>query len=64
MTAYEFVTDLYNEADTDQLTAMTIETAAADLGNYARDGWDIPDDLTPELYAEIWNELLDEQFPA
>lgn len=64
MTTYEFVTDLFNEADTDQMTKMTVETAASDLDNFARDGWELPEGLTPELYAETWNELLTEQNAA
>lgn len=55
----EFVCDLWqNSGDTQR---MDIETAAGDLENYRADGWDIPDGLTPELYAELWNRLVDSQ---
>lgn len=60
MSAYEFVESLFNEAGDDQLITMTIEAAEADLENFERSGWDIPEDLTPEEYADLWNEMLAE----
>lgn len=38
---------------------MTYEQAVEDLKNYERDGWTMPEDITPERYMEAWNELYD-----
>lgn len=42
-------------------THITVEEAAADLENISRQGWDIPDDIPPEQFSSLWNELVDVQ---
>ena len=61
MTIREFVTDLFINAREYDGERMTVETAREDLKNFAADGWDIPEGITPEEYADIWNELVEEQ---
>lgn len=61
MTIREFVTDLFLSAREYDGERMTVETAREDLDNFAADGWDIPDGVTPEEYADIWNELVEKQ---
>lgn len=58
MTAYEFVKNLWESSEAYD-TKMDIETARADMENFAAEGWDMPE-ITPEQYMEIWNELVDE----
>ena len=36
---------------------MTAEVAAEDLAFFRAEGWDVPDDITPEEYADIWNRF-------
>lgn len=61
MTSREFVNQLWSSDSNGAYTEpMTLETARTDIANYTADGWDLPDDLTPELYMELWNELLTE----
>lgn len=57
MTKYEFVEKVFDECR-DVPTAMTVEDAAIDLMNFRADEWDVPDDLTAEEYAEIWNGMV------
>lgn len=40
---------------------MTVEDAAYDIENFKAEGWeDIPEELTPEVYASLWNEMVRE----
>ena len=59
MTKREFVENLFNENRNGNPELMDIETAENDLNNFRLDGWDIPEDLTAEEYAEIWNDLVE-----
>lgn len=58
MTTSEFVRNLW-ENSSDYTTRMDITTAQNDLNTFRAEGWDVPDDLTAEEYAEAWNELVD-----
>ena len=53
----DFVADV-RRGSPDYDKPMDMETALIDLNNFRAYGWKIPDGLTPELYMEIWNELL------
>lgn len=57
MTVYEFTKSLFDESLFPK--RMTIETATEDLENFRIDGWELPEDITAEEYAEIWNGFLD-----
>ena len=59
MTAYEFVRNLWENSDNYD-SMMDIETAQQDLDNFRSEFWDVPEDLTAEEYASIWNELVNE----
>lgn len=59
MTTSEFVRSLFENSN-DYTTRMDIETARQDLDNFRADGWDLPEDITPEDYMEAWNDLIDE----
>lgn len=61
MTKREFVENLFNENRNGNPELMDIETAENDLNNFRLDGWDIPEDLTADEYAEIWNSLVEEE---
>lgn len=54
----EFVHVLWLESD-DYDKKMDVETAALDLETFRRNGWDVPQSLTPERMVEIWNEYVD-----
>ena len=58
MTTSEFVRNLW-ENSSDYTTKMDINTAQNDLDTFRAEGWDVPEDLTAEEYAEAWNELVD-----
>ena len=59
MTISVFVMNLW-ENSSDFTARMDIETARQDLDTFRAEGWDMPDDITPEDYMEVWNELVDE----
>ncbi len=40
---------------------MDEQTAADDLDNFMAEGWELPEGITPEIYAEYWNALVQEQ---
>lgn len=62
MTIREFVKTLWeNDPNGSASERMDLETARADLENFRADGWDLPDGITPESYAEAWNELVEER---
>ena len=56
MTVYDFVVDLFNSCR-EGAEPMTIDDAAADIENFKREGWQLPEGITPEEYAETWNKL-------
>lgn len=59
MTTHDFVMNIWeHEMDYDG-SYISLETARADLEAFrAQDGWDVPEDLTPEEYMDIYNELV------
>ncbi len=60
MDRYEFVRNLFDNSD-DITTHISVEDAVADLEMFRREwGTEVPEDLTPEEFAEIWNQLVDE----
>lgn len=42
-------------------TPVTWEDAAYNMSNWAAEGVEYPADMTPELFAEVWNEKLAEE---
>lgn len=54
-----FVADLFDNADA--TPTITPEAAASDIIMFRRDGWDVPEDLTAEEFAEIWNRFCEEE---
>ena len=63
MTIREFVSEMFDAARVDGNELMTLDTAKTDLANYRAEGWELPEDITPEAYTEAWNELVNEQAP-
>lgn len=59
MTMREFISNLFLNCQ-ETLTAITVEDAAYDLENFRTDGLDLPEGITPETYAEAWNEAVAE----
>ena len=57
MSITDFVESLIREYR-GTLEPMDLDTAKIDLNNFKRDGWDLPEGITPEEYAETWNELI------
>ena len=57
-TAREFVAELFDSCFF-VAGKMTVEDARDDLRHFRAEGWEIPEELTPELYAELWNEFCD-----
>ena len=63
MTIYELAKQVWeNCIDPDGIAknGYTVQDAAADLDNFRADGWDIPDDITPEEFAAAMNEVVEE----
>lgn len=63
MTTYELAKQVWeNCIDPDGISknGYTVQDAAADLDNFRADGWDIPDDITPEEFAAAMNEVVEE----
>lgn len=59
MNAIEFVLNIWeSESYGAYAEIMDIETAKTDLQNYVSDGVVLPPELTPELYMNIWNNLV------
>ena len=58
-TIYDFVAELFNSCR-EGAEKMTVEDAALDIENFKREGWTLPEDITPEEYAEIWNSFCDD----
>ena len=40
---------------------ITVEDAAYDIENWKAEEVEFPEDLTPEIYAKIWNSFVDQQ---
>lgn len=60
MTVYDFVLDIWTHAPEGHDEHMTSAFAANIISGIAEDERVVfPDDLTPELFASIWNELVD-----
>ena len=57
MSIYEFVKSVYDNA-ADPGMYMDIETAKTDIDNFRRDGWNVPDELTPVEYMETYNDFV------
>lgn len=59
MTINEFVHGIWESDPNGSYTEpMDLETARTDLANFAADGMELPDGITPESYMEAWNELI------
>ena len=64
MTIREFVLKLWeNDPNGSTTERLDLDTARIDLDNFRADGWDLPEGITPESYAEAWNELVNEASP-
>lgn len=66
MTAREYIENLFDNAY--ENNEMTIEEAKSSIENAEIErlkdpdcDWEFLDDLTPEIYMEIWNELYNDQ---
>lgn len=61
MTVKEFATRLFDETRDAAvlLTKITPQEAADDIANFRADHWMMPDDITPEEFADAWNDLVD-----
>lgn len=57
MTTREWIENLF-DSFRETPEPMTLEAAASDIANFRAEGWDVPEDLTAEEYAETWNELI------
>lgn len=60
MTISEFVQDLFDSCSVTP-EYMDLQTAADDLNNFRVYGWDLPEGIVPETYADTWNALVREQ---
>lgn len=61
MTVREFTEDMFFNCPMTP-EHMSLEWAKADIEELSRqEDWDMPEDITPEEYMTIWNELLEEQ---
>lgn len=61
MTTYELAKQVWEGCiDPEGLarSGYSVEDAAADLENFRADGWDLPDDITPEDFAAAVNEVV------
>lgn len=57
MSIYDFAKECFenNGYGFDQ---YTVEDAAADIENFMNSGWELPDDITAENFAEAMNEII------
>ena len=55
---YDMIRDL---TDGDPLADLTIEDAVRLIEEGKRQGYKVPDDLTPELFLDIYNDMKDEE---
>lgn len=63
MTIYELAKQVWEACiDPDGIAknGYTVQDAAADLENFRVAGWDLPDDITPEEFADAMNEVVEE----
>lgn len=58
ITVEEFVAELYDGASSPS-NKMTTDEAKEDLEMFRLEGWTMPDDITPEAFADAWNNLVD-----
>lgn len=57
--AWDFCRNIFYSSDIHDLIEFTTEMAEEDIQNFrACEGWYIPDDLTPDAYADIMNALI------
>ena len=61
MTPYEWVKNYWLNSRVGYDLELDVKTAAGDLVRFRAAGYDVPEDLTAEDFAEWWNELVDEQ---
>ena len=59
-TTEDFVRGLF-ESYTGNPEGLTVDQAADDLRRFSREGWTLPNDITPESFAELWNHFCAEQ---
>lgn len=59
---YYFVQNLFDSTPYG-VGRMDLYTASEDLERFRREGWDVPEGLTPEEYMNEWNRLADEENP-
>lgn len=57
MTTREFVQNMIG-GDIDREIPMTLADAIYNIECYREEGTDLPEDITPELFQETWNELI------
>ena len=57
MTIRQFVESLFNNCR-EGVEFMTVEEAEYDIANFKAEGWKLPENLTAEEYAKIWNSLI------
>ena len=57
MTMQEFMEGILNNAIDNG--PMDLDTARTDLENFRRDGWELPEGITPESYMDAWNEVAE-----
>lgn len=63
MTIYEFAVQLFDNCiDPASLirNGYTLDDATADLENFRADGWDMPEDITPEALVASMNDIIKE----
>lgn len=54
----EFINNLFlHQSETP--APITVEDAAYNLENFRADGVDLPDGITPETYADAWNDAVE-----
>lgn len=61
MTPYEWVKKYWLDSRVGYDLELDVKTAASDLERFRAAGYDVPEDLTAEDFAEWWNEFVDEQ---
>ena len=57
MTMIEFINNLFLH-QSEAPAPITVEDAAYNLENFRADGVDLPNGITPETYAEAWNDAV------
>ena len=58
-----FVDDLMDYPSA-ELVPMTVEEAEIDLAEHRKDGMDVPEQMTAEILAYLWNTLLEQNSKA